>query len=137
MKLSALVIFVVLLLLGGHLSLSVMQKMRYNDSYNCVDMSREAEMFFEKLGIRTYLVSGKYYKIVNNESTNEMGIKYDLGHRWIMLDMGLFKVPVETTCAMVFDPSWIKEYQKKFVSEGHINNGTYVEAENLKWRRSL
>jgi len=39
-------------------SLSVIQQFRYADNYNCVDMSKDCEAFFEGLGIRTQRLHG-------------------------------------------------------------------------------
>lgn len=83
--------------------------------YDCSDMSKDCEAFFENLGFDTYLIVG----------TRINGTR----HQWIVVDTGLFSFEFECTVLMPVSPSLFNDYDNLLISDGHIINGEQTKEE--------
>ena len=140
-------LLLILLILVFQLTVSVMHRSRYfidednnrKNDYCCVEMTRDAERFFEGLGITAYTIVGYKYNYSNITDCNHKlrqktvsGLLPDLdsAHMWLILDFGWIQVPYESTLLMPLDPK-IYGYEDIAISQGFFVNGKQV-ANNLK-----
>ena len=132
------IILVLLVIMLFQCGLTVMQGLRYHytsdadDNYCCVEMSRDVEAFFEgTLGIHVLQVRGYGYKQYNppSELDNQLHrtpVSNVVGHRWIILDFGLFKIPYESIALLPINPEWCCNYEHIWISEGYYDGHTKV-----------
>ena len=106
-----------------------------DDNYCCVEMSRDVEAFFEGvLGIHVLQVRG-YNTECNEvfiEGHDEPFITYvqkGIGHRWVILDFGLFEIPYESTCLLPINPQWFHTFDNLWISEGYYDGSAKVAKE--------
>lgn len=138
--------YVCLVLITFQGTLSLIHRSRYyfdeqsDDNYCCVEMSRDCEIFFEKLGIRTTLVSGMKYdynnvtnftiKKASGELLQISVPQVDSAHEWIILHIGPLSIPYESTWLLPFDPKW-RGYETYEMSEGYYVDGKlYTDEQN-------
>ena len=108
-KLTIIMIILMIVLIKAGVSLAQVQRYQV-DKYDCTEMSRDCEIFFEKnLNIHTYMFIGE-------DENNDR-------HRWIVLDFGLFSIPYESTLLLVWQPMF------RFNSEVKISEGVLVDGE--------
>ena len=131
-----------IMLITFQATMSLMQRSRYrfeensDDNYCCVQMSRDTEIFFEKLGICTTVVSGveyDYKKMINMTVIKSNGdlIHFSVpteaaAHEWIVLHIGPFSIPYESTWLLPVDPQWhgfkITEESDGYCVDGKVYN---------------
>jgi hypothetical protein len=140
-------VYACIVLITFQATLSLMQRMSYrfdensDDNYCCVEMSRDCEILFEAIGIRTTVVSGVEYDY--KDRINMTTIKSDgelihfsiprekAAHQWIILHIGPFSIPYESTWLLPMNPQW-RGYKIMDESEGYCINGTVYKKEQNK-----
>lgn len=143
------ILLLILLILVFQFTVSAMHRSRYYISedrehdYCCVEMTRDAEHFFESLGINAYTVVGHRYNYSNiTDYTLELRQKtlsgllpeYISGHIWLILDFGWIQIPYESTLLMPLDPM-IYGYEDIAISQGFFVNGKQVanSPDDMEW----
>ena len=139
-------VYVCIFLITFQSTLSLIHRSRYHfeenseNNYCCVEMSRDCEILFEKLGINVTVVSGIKYDYNNmtnftvKKSSGELlqisVPQTDSAHEWIIIHIGPFSIPYESTWLLPFDPRW-RGYEISEISEGYYIDGkTYTEPQN-------
>lgn len=113
-------LLIISLLLTVQAGLSLFQYLQYDkDGYNCVGMSRDAEEFFESLGITVYQVYGNKY-------TPEGSPFIDVSHRWVLLDFGFVTIPFESTLLLPVSPTLWRHYDDVYISDGYYTHGDKI-----------
>lgn len=114
--------------------MTAIQQIRFDPvHYNCVHMSKDAEAFFENLGLDTDIAvgiteikhqslrgitirEGKIVLLYQNSTREE-------GHAWVIINLGIFRVPFDPSLAVFIDPSRFHRFSKILVDPGFIKNG--------------
>lgn len=142
-------VLLILLILVFQLTVSVMHKSRYyisedrKNDYCCVEMTRDAEHFFESLGINAYTVVGHKYNYSNitdcNHKLQQKTVRgllpeLDYSHMWLILDFGWIQIPYESTLLMPLDPM-IYGYEDIAISQGFFVNGKQIanDIDDMEW----
>ena len=90
------------------------------DNYSCYEQSCEIEKVLEAHGIHVYGMSGYKAKealLLINKSTGQIDYDlkgYDYGHRWVLIDFGIFKMPFDATMMLPISTEWFPTYHFPF-----------------------
>ena len=147
------VALIILLILALQFIVSVMQLSRYhynadtpNNNYACVEMSRNAEKFFESHCLHVLVAVGYRYNYDNLSSTTSRDLRYgsisgmlpriETSHMWLIIDFDGFYVPFESTALIAFfDPTFWLDYDDVAISEGFYAGDTFLgDYLNFEWR---
>ena len=114
--------------------MTTIQQIRFDPKhFNCVHMSKEAEKFFESLGIQTDLVIG----LVNKTSKKLEGLTIQdgkilllyrnsirqEGHAWLLLHIGPLNIPFDPSLCMFINPAVLQKFSKIIVDKGFFHKG--------------
>ena len=148
---KGIIAILILLILTAQFTVSIIHRSRYyidednrDNDYCCVQMSRDAEEYFEGLGIDVKVIVGYKYNYDNitnysvrlrQKTIRGLLPEIDSSHMWIVLDFGWIQIPYESTWAFPFEPI-TRGYEDLAISEGFFIDGKQVayEEEDMEWR---
>ena len=114
--------------------MTTIQQIRFDPKhFNCVHMSKEAERFFEAIGIDTDIAIG----LVNKTSKNLKGITIQNGkilllyqnsmkqegHAWLLLHIGPLTIPFDPSLCAFVNPAMFQKFSRIIVDHGFVYKG--------------
>ena len=111
---------VVLIILISQLTITTYQLVRYEvDVYDCSDMSKDCEAFFESIGWNTWMILGE-----RDNGSN---------HVWLIVDTPLFPIEFESTCLIPISPRVMTDYDNLCISDGFLKNDKEINNVYNDW----